>query len=58
MMLYQLMINPTVELHIMIIKQMHIALIAVMADGWLLTEMKFLKSFRFLRSSESVLVAY
>ena len=55
---YQLIISPTVEMQITIMKIMQIELIAVMADGWLFTEMKFLKSFKFLRSSVSVLVAY
>jgi hypothetical protein len=37
---------------------MQIALMAVIAEGWLLIEIKFLKSLRFFKSSESVLLGY
>lgn len=56
--LYQLAIKPMVELLMMKMKHRQMALMAVIAEGWLLIEMKFLKSLRFLKSSESVLVAY
>lgn len=46
------------ELQISRTKKMQIVLRAVMADGWLLSEMKFLKSLRFFTSSESVFVFY
>lgn len=58
MTLYQLTIKLMVELQMIRMKNRQMALRAVIADGWLLIEIKFLKSLRFFRSSESVLVAY
>lgn len=44
------------ELQMRKTKKRQIVLKAVMAEGWLLREMKFLKSFRFFTSSVSVFV--
>ena len=55
---YQFTISPMIPNVRASSRQMQIVLIAVMAEGSLLMEMKFLKSFRFLKSSVSVLPPY